>query len=794
MKMLRALLFACAVPFLCACNDDKGVAVVVVEGQALLVIGSDTQFTATTVNATETGYVWRASSPLVASVDAAGRVSAHAAGECTIFARGAVSGKEGGFPVVVTADPVAGVPFLAEWSSSGHADRTAEAFRHWDGDGAVPTTCARCHSTHGYRDFLGDDGSTPGVVDQPAALGTTVECSACHNAKTAELRTVKFPSGVVVPNGMADEPLGREAVCMQCHQGRESGAGVDTAIAAAAPANVDTVLPDQGFLNVHYFPAAATRYGGVVKGGYLYPGKSYDVLFKHVPGRERCQDCHNPHTLEIRLDVCAECHNVTTMEDLHDIRMQSSLTRDYDGDGNLFEGIYFEVAGLRQKLLLAIQAYCNQMPGLGPIAYEESRYPYFFKDTNGNGVADAGELSNGNRYTAFTARLLKATFNFQYATKDTGGYAHNGKFIIQLLHDSIADLNAPLVNKVDMTGAVRSDRGHFDGTAEAFRHWDADGFVSQDCARCHSASAGFGEFLTYGTNTSKPIANGFDCAVCHTTFDTFATRRIEEVEFRSGLKTPAIGAAVPTNDPLVQSNMCISCHQGRTSKKDIDDAIAQGKLAFQNIHYLAAAATLFGTDAKVGYEYDGKTYRGKFPHVSTNPTNTNNCVFCHSAVQTKHTFLPADNIDTCRLCHTLPTNSLTDIRVNSTADYDGDGKFPGSAMGSESLKDEVATMSLRLYEAMQAHAAGNGKPLFYDTARYPYFFNDTNGNGVGDPGENSSGNRFTAWTPALVKAAHNYQHSLKEPGAWAHNFAYIVQLLYDSIEDLGGDVSGYTRP
>jgi hypothetical protein len=45
-----------------------------------------------------------------------------------------------------------------------------------------------------------------------------------------------------------------------------------------------------------------------------------------------------------------------------------------------------------------------------------------------------------------------------------------------------------------------------------------------------------------------------------------------------------------------------------------------------------------------------------------------------------------------------------------------------------------------------------------------------------------------------VKAAHNFQLSVKEPGAWAHNFDYAAQLLIDSIENLGGDVSPYVRP
>jgi hypothetical protein len=45
-----------------------------------------------------------------------------------------------------------------------------------------------------------------------------------------------------------------------------------------------------------------------------------------------------------------------------------------------------------------------------------------------------------------------------------------------------------------------------------------------------------------------------------------------------------------------------------------------------------------------------------------------------------------------------------------------------------------------------------------------------------------------------LRAAYNYQYSAKDPGAFAHNGLYIIQTLYDSLEDVGGDVSGMTRP
>ncbi len=53
---------------------------------------------------------------------------------------------------------------------------------------------------------------------------------------------------------------------------------------------------------------------------------------------------------------------------------------------------------------------------------------------------------------------------------------------------------------------------------------------------------------------------------------------------------------------------------------------------------------------------------------------------------------------------------------------------------------------------------------------------------------------YNAWTPKLLKAGYNYQYSQKDPGAYVHNFRYVVQAMYDSIQDLGGSVQGMTRP
>jgi len=533
--------------------------------------------------------------------------------------------------------------------------------------------------------------------------------------------------------------------------------------------------------------------------GYEYDGKVYDPKFRHVEGVDTCLGCHDQHTLKVKVELCQECHqNVKTVDDLKNNRENGSLV-DYNGNGDVKEGIYYEIKSLQDTLYGSIQAYAKEKAGKA-IAYNADAYPYFFIDTNGDGQADTDEAKFANAYDAWTPRLLKAAYNYQASVKDPGDFAHNAKYIIELLYDSIDDLNGQISKPIDMTKLARDDAGHFAGNTEPFRHWDAQGEVPASCAKCHSAdglpqyihNAGTLVLAKSGAQitgvVAQPVANGFMCTTCHDAANWPNRYAVVNVPFPSGVSlTFSTEKDADGNLKPVDANLCIECHQGRESTVTVNNYLAgkdldtsDPKISFKNVHYFAAGATLFGDAAKGAYEYDKQTYAGQ--NVN-HPLNK--CTDCHDvhALTVK--------TDACKTCHTNVNGleDLVNIRFNTdTTDWNGNGDT------TEGIYKEIDTFRTDLYAAIQSYAETKaGTPIVYDANSYPYFFVDANKDGK--PDTNDKGNiGYNAWTPRLLKAAYNYQYSIKDPGAFAHNPMYVMQFLYDSIKDLGGDVGKLTRP
>ena len=321
---------------------------------------------------------------------------------------------------------------------------------------------------------------------------------------------------------------------------------------------------------------------------------------------------------------------------------------------------------------------------------------------------------------------------------------------------------------------------HADDTSEAFTHWDEEDppEIPVECAKCHSRP-GFIDFL--GADGSKigevenPVEVGttITCYACHNE----VSLDLSSADFPSGVTIRGLGPEA----------RCVQCHQGLASTITVNNAIAElgltnedtpsEELAFINSHSISGA-TPFGTEVQGAYEYEGQTYSGRFIPGD----EFFGCDECHN----QHTL--ELKFETCGDCHTIDGTEPENIRVNTT-DFDGDSDIQeGIALEIEHLHESLLT-------AIQRYAIHEvGIPIAYEPDIYPYFFIDANEDGVVGEEETDLENRYLAWTPRFLRAAYNYNYVSHDPGAYAHNSTYILQILYDSLADIGGDTSGLVRP
>ena len=202
-------------------------------------------------------------------------------------------------------------------------------------------------------------------------------------------------------------------------------------------------MTDASFITPHYSFSAATWLGNEAHGGYDIQEKLIPADLSMLMAYRTCTQCHDPHSLRINkspsnedANLCAACHpNVTGFEDYRDIYVEGV---DYDTDGTV-EGVYHEIAGLQNVLLQSMQQYTSCKLGVG-IGWAD-KFPYLFIDTNQDGTLSEDEAVSANAYKAFTPRLMRAAFNYQFSLKEPAGYVHNGNYVIQLLQDSIMDIS-----------------------------------------------------------------------------------------------------------------------------------------------------------------------------------------------------------------------------------------------------------------------------------------------------------------------------------------------------------------
>ena len=323
----------------------------------------------------------------------------------------------------------------------------------------------------------------------------------------------------------------------------------------------------------------------------------------------------------------------------------------------------------------------------------------------------------------------------------------------------------PKGNGAHKGGSARIEMGvgHFNRDGKAFHYWDNQKEIPAVCARCHGAN-GIPEYLREGKNApAAHVKNGYACTNCHADLLTYERHKVARVTFPSG-------ATVDSGDNNM--NLCMTCHQGRESTASVDKVIGgmpadapNPKIGFVHVHYYPAGATVFGTQAKVAYEYAGKSYAGRFNHVP----GMNTCVACHEP------HAGEVHLEKCGTCH--------------------QGGKP------ETMARQIAGQKRELYAAIQQYArAVGGSALAFSPEAFPYWYADTNGNGKVDPEELRPDNGYKAYTPRLLQAVYNYTFLLRDPGAAYHNARYAGQLAHDALESLaasgkaGVDMTGKSRP
>ena len=337
----------------------------------------------------------------------------------------------------------------------------------------------------------------------------------------------------------------------------------------------------------------------------------------------------------------------------------------------------------------------------------------------------------------------------------------------------------PRPEPVEAISEKWTDSGHADRESESFVHWDEDEppEVPTNCAKCHSAY-GYLDYLGEDGSTEQvvdaaaTIGSVVNCYVCH---NPTASEK-DTAYYPSGAVIDGMG----------QNSTCAECHQGTRSGLDVVAAIeglpedeVNEELGFINVHYKIAGATRYGTEAQPGYEYPNNDYVGFYEHVD----DYQQCTDCHDAHSLEIEY------EECSACHS-EVNPRS-IRIDST-DYDGDGDI------TEGIYGEISTIHDMLLDAIQTYATEvAGESILY-ASQFPYWFIDTNGNGEADDGEVAFPNQYASWTPRLVRATYNHHMVYEDPGGFMHNAKYMIQIMYDTLEDLSEivpvDMSGLERP
>lgn len=661
--------------------------------------------------------------------------------------------------------------------------------------------CAGCHFTgytiakngggEEYADAVDDINGAVDFDGDGSMDEINIGCEACHGAGSEHAST-QNPAYIVNPADL--EPTQANMVCGQCHiRGKSvdsfvefAEATVDAPARAPFPAKLDAngnlmkFRPGIDDLADFYsFDSGAGDFDGqywatepsggdyvassshhqqyidMLQGPHAENGMSYDPT---------CFSCHDSHD-----NGSVGRHQIVTT-----VTEDNTVVKTANDDNSLCLachagfGIFADITVEDVTQINANSAFNSIMdPVQAAVTAHTQHYydPTNLDDSNGSSRCSKCHMpktaKSALRYDihAHTFEIIQPTASMSMAATDgvpnscnACHETNNDDVALGALQDAYEAKFAATPTNTYFNQWATS--GHADTTGEALNHWNEDGSISTSCAKCH-AKDGFIDFADDGSvDMAARLGTTISCGACHTNGDNAMLFTDPVTRYATQVATVGTGSleaiVFPSGDIANlsdDSNMCMACHQGRSSKLTVDAATAgsDGTFRFTNIHYFAAAASFFGTDVQGGFEYTGQTYDGEmvFPGAHGGAGYTT-CVGCHmggSEGPDNHNFMP--QVSDCSGCHTVGAG----------------GAFVDLGIGVSTSNTEIQNLKAQLLSILEA---GGVVPL----SGYPYFSNIT--------------------TKALLQGAYNWQVADKDPGGYIHNPNYIRQILFDSITDLGG--------
>lgn len=265
--------------------------------------------------------------------------------------------------------------------------------------------CVRCHTTEGFveeqvKGRTLTQGETDRIVKDAIARDKGISCDACHGSRADGTFDLRDRQPLRMPKG---------ELCGSCHNGQ-------TVVFAD--------FRDRGEMIRH-----PTREMLLGTAGSESPGHATWTDTAHSGFEDQCVACHyDPevagatHTFAPQVATCAQCH-----AGLGTFNRPSA--NDWDGDGNVAEGIQGEVRGLQDRVKAAL------------VVNPEITF-------TAGGFFEYGAATD-HKLTGATEAEKRAAYNWYSVEYDGSAGVHNAARAVQLLQRSYRELTG-----MDVPGAV----------------------------------------------------------------------------------------------------------------------------------------------------------------------------------------------------------------------------------------------------------------------------------------------------------------------------------------------------